>query len=838
MGRKRKKPPSGKPKKKHLAKRDLEAPREDVKPSWRVRLAAIVVAIAVGPLFVALLETGLGLAGYGYPTDFFLKIPGREAYTTNARYTWQFFPPTIARTPDVISLPAQKASNTYRIFVLGESAAMGVPDSAFGFGQILRAILQQRYPGVRFEVVNAAMTAINSHVMLPLAAECARVQPDMFIVYAGNNEVVGPYGPGTIFAGTANLPLIRTGIWLGSTRIAQLAQNAAALVSEPAEAPGQWRGIEMFVDNLVPADDPEMERVYEHFRANLTDTCRVGLRAGAAVIVATVATNLKDNAPFASTHRRDLSEAEQARWQTIYDEALELFQAGEYEAAAEQLSEAATLDDRYADLHFLLARSLLALDKPREAREHIVLARDLDALRFRADSRLNQIIRDVTAEMAADGIRLVDIESAFEQSHQSQYGIPGDELLYEHVHLNFSGNYLLAKELLPSVEANLPDWIRESDGGDPPATEGEVAELLAYTDWDRYRLSAAMFQLMERPPFTGRSGHQEKMALLEQQLAEMTAKWTMPGALNPIREKYLSALERDPEDLELRARLANVLSRMGDHAGAAEQWRNLNGRVPDVSRWHLALAYVLADANRLNEALAEAQHSVELNPKLVMARLGLAYVLERIGRLEEATAEYETALRMDPDYAEGHDRLGVILRQRGQPVEALARFSEAVRLKPDFAEAHHNWGAALEDLGRTPDAITHYSEAVRLRPDFAQAHVSLGVALAGTGRLREAIVHFSEAVRVRPDFAQAHNNWGVILERLGEFQEAIRHYAEAVRLRPGFAEAHNNWGVALEKLGEHGQAVPHYREALRLNPGFADARRNLDAALPRLGLAE
>ncbi len=49
------------------------------------------------------------------------------------------------QTPQLYSIPAQ-AAGTYRIFVLGESAAMGDPDPAYAFSRYLEVMLRQRYP--------------------------------------------------------------------------------------------------------------------------------------------------------------------------------------------------------------------------------------------------------------------------------------------------------------------------------------------------------------------------------------------------------------------------------------------------------------------------------------------------------------------------------------------------------------------------------------------------------------------------------------------------------------------------------------------------------------------
>ena len=83
---------------------------------------------------------------------------------------------------------------------------MGDPDFAYGFSRYLQVMLRQRFPSMKFEIVNAGMVAINSHVILEMARQFADYKPDLFLVYAGSNEVVGPYGPGTVLTGSSMNP--------------------------------------------------------------------------------------------------------------------------------------------------------------------------------------------------------------------------------------------------------------------------------------------------------------------------------------------------------------------------------------------------------------------------------------------------------------------------------------------------------------------------------------------------------------------------------------------------------------------------------------------------------
>ncbi|MFM1944086.1 MAG: hypothetical protein RI897_3068, partial [Verrucomicrobiota bacterium] len=152
---------------------------------WVFRLAAVLV---LPVLALVLAEVGLRLAGYGYDTRFFVEseVGGEARMVTNPKFGYRFFPPKLARTPSPYSFVREKAPGTYRIFVFGESAALGDPQPAYGMGRYLQAFLELRYPEAKFEVIPAAMTAINSHALVDMARECADYDGDLWIIYMGN----------------------------------------------------------------------------------------------------------------------------------------------------------------------------------------------------------------------------------------------------------------------------------------------------------------------------------------------------------------------------------------------------------------------------------------------------------------------------------------------------------------------------------------------------------------------------------------------------------------------------------------------------------------------------
>ena len=526
---------------------------------WHYWLCLVALATLLPFLLLGFPEVALRICRVGSPTD--VTIPcndqGRPAFCNNENFTVPFFPPGMARTPRPYAIPVEKPKGTFRIFIIGESAAFGDPDPTYAFGRYLEVMLRERFPGIKFEIVNTAITATNSHVLLPIAEDSARHQPDLFIVYAGNNEVVGPFGPGSVPTSAALfLPVIRANIFVRSTRMGQL----VARIIHPKKQ--VWYGTEIFHNQAIRNDSSEMDHVYRNFAHNLQDIISVARGSGARVVLCTVATNLKDSAPFGSSHREGLSQDSLRSWSALVDGATRWESTGGYAEALKLYRSAAQIDDQYAELQFRMARCLWNLQDYAGAKQHFILARDLDTLRFRTDSKENDIIRSVAA--SRQGVELVDVAEIFAQ--ESQHGITGSELFYEHVHMNPQGNYLIARSLFPLVARALPYQTPNVDSGDHIPSETECEQMLALTGYDRSRIAKLLLRRLERPPFTTQLNYAEELRRTTAMAEDTGENW------DDISARYLWAIAKHPDDRLLRLNYAFLLNQIDPYA-ATEQFR-------------------------------------------------------------------------------------------------------------------------------------------------------------------------------------------------------------------------------------------------------------------------
>jgi tetratricopeptide (TPR) repeat protein len=531
--------------------------KEKPAPRWRFWLPRIAFAIVAPVLLLALTEGALRLFHVGYSTDLMepCTIHGRPSSCYNLFFAAPFFPPGMIKTPQFFSIDPVKPQGTYRIFVLGESAAMGDPDFAYGFSRYLEVMLRQRFPAMNFEIVNTGMVAINSHVSLQIARELANYQPDMYVVYAGSNEVVGPYGPGAVVTTSSmSLPVIRASIFVRSSRIGQLLMDS----SQPR---GEWRGMEMFLDKQVRADSVRMLAAYENFTSNLKDIVEAAHASGAQVLLSTISTNLRDSAPFGSLHRAGLAPDALQSWSALVQHGAELEASQSFDEALKLYTSAAQIDDQYAELHFRMARCYWALGNFAVAKERYVRARDLDTLRFRADSRINEIIRTTVKASGPEAV-LLDTDVLF--AEESRNGVIGAELLYDHVHLTPIANYLLARSVFARVVQTLPEAAKKTTRSTDPPSELECERLLAFTGHDRARVAAEMADRMQRPPFTKQLNHTEQVQSLLLRAAGSTESPQETAA------QYQWAIAQYPGDLTLHYKFGFFLFDY-DRNAAAQQ---------------------------------------------------------------------------------------------------------------------------------------------------------------------------------------------------------------------------------------------------------------------------
>jgi tetratricopeptide (TPR) repeat protein len=614
-------------------------------------------------------------------------------------------------------------------------------------------LLGARYPGTHFEIINTGITAIDSHVILPIARECACHQGDLWIIYMGNNEMVGPFGAATVFGAKAPpLALVRLSLAIQKTCLGQLLVNLGRkLRGENAAAPS-WGGMEMFAGNQMPANDPRKEIVYHNFSRNLHDILEAGLNSGVKILLNTMAVNLKDCPPFFSLVNSNLPPAERARFDKAFTQGVQAVEQGYYAGAVDAFGLAGKLDPQAAELQFRWGESLLRLQSYAAAREHLQLACDDDALPFRTDSRLNAIIAGTGRQLANDRLVLFDAATALASNLPS--GIPGDESFYEHVHFNFDGNYRLGRAWADQVAELLPPEIMRAGATNDWASQQACDQRLGLSDWNRLYIYQEMIGRLKKPPLSGQLDNDVRVEKLEDQVKELQSRMNATNAALAEAD-FKTALQRAPDDCFLRGNYAVFLQVTANLPEATAQWRQVHELLPQDFLAYFELGRMLELQQRWAEAEEPFRRAVELRYTLTEGWIELGDVQAYQGKFDSALASYTTALTQRPQDAKTIFRSGKVLTKLNRHAEAMERYRAAIKLNPADWEPHYELGGELDAAGQTDAASNEFGEAAQLNSGSARTHLNYGVLLAKQGRLDAARHEFEESLRIEPAYAKA-----------------------------------------------------------------------------------
>jgi adenylate cyclase len=159
-------------------------------------------------------------------------------------------------------------------------------------------------------------------------------------------------------------------------------------------------------------------------------------------------------------------------------------------------------------------------------------------------------------------------------------------------------------------------------------------------------------------------------------------------------------------------------------------------------------------SHALNKAYELAQTAKSINDSLPHAHylLGFVYLWQR--QHDNAIAELEKVITLDPNDADGHAGLGEILIWVGRQEEAVGLVQKAMRLNPHYPVWYLDilaWAYTL--TGRYEEALEVLDRALIRDPDFPSTHIVLAIIYSKTGKDKEARAEVAEILRINPNFS-------------------------------------------------------------------------------------
>lgn len=597
------------------------------------------------------------------------------------------------------SFPKRKANDTYRIFCMGASTTYGHPyTDKTSFCGWLREFLKAVAPERHWEVINAGGVSYASYRVAKLMDELSHYQPDLFIVYSGQNEFLEKRSYGRL----SEMPgwLLDLNAAASGTRTYTALKNLIDRLQPDSFKKAQDRyKLSGEVDDILSHTigpttyhraDKLKQQIISHYRLNLNRMTKIARQANAEIIYITPASNLKDMSPFKSEHRRDLTEEQLREWQSLFQQGAARQAAGDSSSALASYRRALAIDERHAELHYRIGQTLYDLQRFAEAEAEFWRAVDEDIAPLRILRPMTNIVAEVAAANTAP---LIDFPALLRATYLRHYphAVFGNEYFIDHVHPTIEGYRLLGLALLEQL-----------------AKQGVIPSVDIERDERITAVSQRVVAQLNTDDHAGALRHLGKL-------------FNWAGKHEEARHAFLESLKLKDDPLTWSLLGKNALRR-----------------------------------GKPEETIEYLRQAVRIDPNRPYEQQGLAYLLARHGQKPQAITHYLVSLRVEPDDADTHHEVALLLAEQGDNPAALLHFNEALR--PQFEKARYNLVMFLIRQHEYAAALRHSRELLRLNPKSYLAHDSIGVILASQGDFEGAMAAFGEALRIKPGYARAKHN--------------------------------------------------------------------------------
>lgn len=262
--------------------------------------------------------------------------------------------------------------------------------------------------------------------------------------------------------------------------------------------------------------------------------------------------------------------------------------------------------------------------------------------------------------------------------------------------------------------------------------------------------------------------------------------------------------------------------------------------------------------NPLNDLLDEAQAALDKNdypaaipplqkfiaekPDVAYAHFQLAYAYTALKRSDEAQAEYEKCVALDPKMPEAQLNLGVLLLEK-DPAAAVAPLRKAVELLPSQSRPRYLLGVAQERSGDLHGAAESFEGASRLDPKDVDLLIQLGRLYLKNGRPADAEQKFHTALGLDSKSPPALQGLALSLDA-GKKPGAADAFRDYLAVQPQDSPARarlvhllveqGQYDAALAELDKSGAGQPPTVETLKLKADIEIGQKKLDAAIATL----
>ncbi len=253
-------------------------------------------------------------------------------------------------------------------------------------------------------------------------------------------------------------------------------------------------------------------------------------------------------------------------------------------------------------------------------------------------------------------------------------------------------------------------------------------------------------------------------------------------------------------------------------------------------------AQAALDKNDYNAAILPLQKFIAEKPDVAYAHFQLAYAYTALRQVDEARAEYEKCVALDPKMAEAQLNLGILLLEK-DATAAVAPLGKAVELLPSQSRPRYLLGLAQQRSGDLKAAAESFEGATRLDPKDGEALLELGRIYIKNNRTADAEAKFRAALSLEAKSPEALQGLALSLDEQKK-PEAVSAYREYLAVQPKDNAARarlvhllveqQQYDAALAELDQAAPGQAPTLESLKLKADIELGQKKVDEAIVTL----
>lgn len=221
------------------------------------------------------------------------------------------------------------------------------------------------------------------------------------------------------------------------------------------------------------------------------------------------------------------------------------------------------------------------------------------------------------------------------------------------------------------------------------------------------------------------------------------------------------------------------------------------------------------DPQWAEQAKKSSAAAIGLNDKLAQVYVTLGMIDTGTGGYDQAVANLQRALQLDPLNADAYRDLAKAYEKLGKLTDAESTYRNAIVVRPNYWSTHDDLGGFLFRHGRYAEAEKEFRTVVELTPDNARGYSYVGVAAFVQKRYEEAARLFEKSVAIKPTDT-AYNYLGILYFTQARYPEAAHYFELAVQMNSHDSDRWHSLAAAYQWSNQRDKARAAFQRTAEL----------------------